>query len=69
MNRKNLIELGVYTIRKKGLTSFTLAAPKIWIKYSRAKLGDAYVALTDKRDNSLHFYPTKRTEYYSRRPT
>lgn len=50
------VEIGVYTIRKKGKSSFTLAAPKLWMRYAQAELGDACVAVTDKRDNSLHFY-------------
>lgn len=59
--KKYLVELGAYTIRKKGKTSCTLAAPRIWMRYAGASLGDEYLALTDKRDNSLHFYPKKRT--------
>jgi len=54
------VEIGTYTICKKGLNSFTLAAPKAWRQYSGAVLGDECIALTDKRDNSLHFYLKKR---------
>jgi hypothetical protein len=50
------VELGIYTICRKGLNSFTLAAPKAWRQYSGAVLGDRFIAYTDKRDNSLHFF-------------
>jgi hypothetical protein len=59
--KKYLVELGSYTIRKKGKTSCTLAAPRTWMKYAGASLGDEYTALTDKRDNSLHFYLKRKT--------
>ena len=58
--KKNRVEIGTYTIRKKGLHSFTLAAPRMWMKYAGALLGDECLAITDKRDNSLHFYLKKR---------
>ena len=54
--KKYAVELGSYTIRKKGKSSCTLAAPKIWMRYAGANLGDEYTAFIDKRDNSLHFY-------------
>ena len=63
--KKYLVEIGSYTIRKKGKTSCTLAAPRMWMKYAGASLGDEYTALTDKRDNSLHFY--LKTKSQSRR--
>jgi hypothetical protein len=59
--KKYLVELGTYTIRKKGKGSCTLAAPRAWMKYAGASLGDEYLALTDTRDNSLHFHLKKRT--------
>jgi hypothetical protein len=54
------VEIGTYTICRKGKSAFTLAAPRIWLRYSGAALGDECLAITDKRDNSLHFYLKKR---------
>jgi hypothetical protein len=54
--KKYLVEIGTYTICKKGKAAFTLAAPRAWLIYSGAQLGDECTALTDKRDNSLHYY-------------
>jgi len=59
--KKYLVEIGIYTIRRKGLNSCTLAAPKLWMKYAGAAVGDDYTALTDKRDNSLHFYLKRKS--------
>lgn len=59
MPKKYRVELGTYSICKKGKSAFTLAAPKSWLLYSGAELGDECIALTDKRDNSLHFYLKK----------
>jgi hypothetical protein len=58
--KEHRVELGTFKICRKGLNSFTLAAPKPWRQYSGAALGDECIALTDKRDNSLHFYLKKK---------
>jgi hypothetical protein len=61
--KKYLIEIGTYKICKKGKSAFTLATPKAWLLYSGAALGDKCVALTDKRDNSLHFYLKRKSQH------
>jgi hypothetical protein len=33
----------------------------LWMKYAGAAVGDDYTALTDKRDNSLHFYLKRKS--------
>lgn len=55
-HKKYLVEIGTYKIGKKGKNSCALTAPKIWMTYAGAMVGDEYTAFTDKRDNSLHFY-------------
>ena len=65
--KKHQVELGTYTICRKGLNSYTLAAPKSWLRYSGAALGDEYTAVTDKRDNSLHFYFNKKVSRTKKR--
>jgi hypothetical protein len=56
--RKYAVDLGLFSVGKKGKYTRTLTIPKFWMRSVGLEAGERFRVVSDRRDNSLHFFRT-----------